>query len=273
MKANIYKQTILVGIDYTKSSENALEYAIMMAAKANASVLLFHMYETPVIHTFSGAYFISYSEMQGYNQSKLEKYKDKVSKKHPRTHIETFATYKFFKVAANELIRSRKIHYVVLGLEAKSRLSKFIYGSTGVDIAGKINCPVIIVPEKYKDHKMNKVIMAIDNNKSISPKVMQKAEKFSKQFKTRKELVHFKTPDEFLFIQKRKAESSDKKWNVKVVESENFQKGIFAYVKSNNVDLISIISHSHSLMYNFFNETNTKLIAFNSRVPVMSIHG
>ena len=35
---------------------------------------------------------------------------------------------------------------------------------------------------------------------------------------------------------------------------------------------LSIISHSHSELYNLFNDSNTKLIAFESKKPVMCFH-
>lgn len=272
MKKLNNKKTILVGIDYTKSSDNALDYAAMMAHKGNTNIVLFHMYETPVVHTYSGAYFISYTEMQNYNQEKLEKYKEKFQKKHRGITIETFATYKSFKAGVSELIKSRKVHYVVLGLEAKSRFAKFIYGSMGIDVAGKINCPVIIVPEKYKTHKLNKAVLAVDNRHSLQSKVMKKVELFDKQFKIRNEVVHIKTADEFLYINEAKASKTNLKWKVKVVAADNFEKGIIDFTQKNKIDLITILSHSHSIMYNLFSETNTKTIAFKSRVPIMSIH-
>ena len=179
-------KTILVGIDYTKSSDNALDYAVMMAKKGNASVMLFHIYETPVVHTFSGAYFVSYKEMQGYNMARLERYKSKLEERHPSIHFSVFASYKSFKAGVNDLIKSRKVHYVVLGLESKSRFSRFIYGTTGLEVAGKISCPVIIVPEKYKQHKLHKSVLALDNHKTVETKVMQKITDFNKRFKMQK---------------------------------------------------------------------------------------
>jgi nucleotide-binding universal stress UspA family protein len=265
-------KTILVGVDYTKSSDNALEYAVMMAKKSNASVMLFHIYETPVVHTFSGAYFVSYKEMQGYNLARLEKYRSKLSVKHPSIDFSVFASYKSFKAGVNELIKSRKVHYVVLGLESKSRFSRFIYGTTGLEVAGKISCPVIIVPERYKQHKLKTSVLALDNHKTIESKVMQKITDFNKQFKMQKELVHIKTEDEFMFVNKKKASDANKRWKVKIVEAKNFEDGILSYVKQNKIDLLSIVSHAHSTMYELFNESNTKQLAFKTRIPIMSIH-
>lgn len=265
-------KTILVGIDYTKSSDNALQYAIMLAKRNKASVMLFHIYETPVIHTYSGAYFISYKEMQGFNLTRLNKYKAKIEVKHPGVNFETFSTYKSFKAGVSDLIRSRKVHYVVLGLESKSKFSKFIYGTTGLEVAGKISCPVIIVPERYKEHRLNKMVLALDNQKAVESGLMLKVREFAKRFKTNLSAVHIQTENEFMLLSHKKTNQVNKRWKINTVEAKDFESGIFAYAKNNKVDLITLISRSHSLMYNLFNESNTKQIAFKTKVPIMSIH-
>lgn len=273
MKKAKHTKTILVGIDYTKSSDNALYYAVMLAKRNKASVMLFHIYETPVIHTYSGAYFISYKEMQGFNMARLNKYKAKLEAKFPRVNFETFATYKSFKAGVSDLIKSRRVHYVVLGLESKSKFSKFIYGTTGLEVVGKISCPVIIVPERYKEHRLTKMVLALDNQKTVESKLMQKVKDFSKNFKAEMNAVHIKTENEFMLIPQKKAETANKKWKVNSVEAKNFETGIFSYVKESKTDLIAVFSHSHSVLYNLFNESNTKLLAFKAKIPVMSIHG
>lgn len=264
--------TILVGIDYTKSSENALNYAAILAKQSKSSLLLFHMYQTPVIHTYSGIYFVSFNELQKYNKEKLDKYKDKYKAMHPGVEMHTLATYKSFKDGVSSLIRKYKLHVVVLGLETKTKLSKFIYGTTGVDVAGKIKCPVIIVPEKYKNHKAENCILAIDNRAYLKADVLSRVKDFSKQFKIKNEYVHFKTEDDFLVAPSERVKDQNKKLNVKMIESKDFVSGLNNYAKKAGVDLTIVVSRSHSFMFNLFNETNTKKIAFGSQKPVMSIH-
>ena len=65
--------TILVGIDYTKSSENALNYALMLAQRTNAKVTLLHVFEFPVMHTNSGLYIVDYKLVKANDLEKLEK--------------------------------------------------------------------------------------------------------------------------------------------------------------------------------------------------------
>ncbi len=263
-------KTILVGIDYTKSSGNAVEYAAMLAEQGNASLMLFHIFEAPVVHTNSGMYFISYKAIKETSETKLENYRDILKEKYPRLHIEILTSSEPFQMQIEDLIRRRKVQYIVLGLETKSRISKFIYGSHGTSIAGKVNCPVIIVPQKYKDHKLVKAILAIDNLQTATYPILKKVKDFSLYFKTGISTVHVKTPANFFFNDNS---AKAKKMKLEVVEAKSFTDGIAEYAKDKNADLITIVSQSHSVLYKFFNETNTKTIAFQSRIPVMAIHG
>jgi len=261
------KSNILVGIDFTKSSENALNYAIMLAEKSKSSILLFHVFDTPIVHTNSGAYFVEYASLKQNNLARLEEYKKKMQLQHPKIKMDIRTTFTSFKEEVKDLVKHNKVDYVVLGLETKSKISKFIYGTTGVDISGKIDCPVIIVPEKYKEHKLEHSVLAIDNKSKQHAVVLKRHQAFIKSHKCKNVNLHVRTEDELL-IEKMK----NKDLPVETIEAKDFKTGLAKYTKANNIDLVTLISHSHSFLYNMFSETNTKTIAFQSKVPVMSIH-
>jgi nucleotide-binding universal stress UspA family protein len=265
-------KTILVGIDYTKSSDNALQYAILLAEKSNASLMLFHVYENPVVHLYSGAYFVDYDNVEKGNVEKLKKYKAKVLSTHPKLDIAILATDKSIKSSIKDLVEKHKISLVVFGLETKSKVSKFFYGTSGVKLASRIKCPVIIVPEDYKQHQLKHTVLAVDNNEHIKSKIVKKVKEFNSDLNLQNEFIHVKTEYEFLAIPTTKIKKEQEKLKVKVIESENFVLGIKSYVSKNKVDLVIIISHSHSALYNLFNDSNTKLIAFESKKPVMCFH-
>lgn len=261
------KSTILVGIDFTKSSENALNYAIMLAEKSKSALLLFHVFDTPIVHTNSGAYFVEYASLKHNNLARLESYKNNIQAKHPKLKMDVRTTFTSFKEEVKDLAKHAKINYVVLGLETKSKVSKFIYGTTGVDIAGKVDCPVIIVPEKYKEHKLEHSVLAIDNKNKQHAVILKKHQAFMKAHKCTSVNLHVRTEDE-LIVEKIK----NKELLVETIEAKDFKTGLAKYMKAKETDMVTLISHSHSFLYNMFAETNTKTIAFQSKVPVMSIH-
>ena len=192
------KKTILVGIDFTKSSENALNYAIMLAERSKSPLLLFHVFDTPMVHMNSGAYFIEYAALKSHNIAKLESYKKKIQAKNKSLSIDVFTSFISFKEGVKELMKKEKIGYVVLGLETKSKISKFIYGTTGIDIVGKIDCPVIIVPEKYKEHKLTHTLLAIDNKNRQDVRVLKKHSELVKTYHCKNVNLHIRTENELL---------------------------------------------------------------------------
>ncbi len=261
------KGNILVGIDFTKSSENALNYAVMLAEKSNYQITLFHVFDTPVVHANSGAYFVEYASLKQNFNNRLNEYRKKIAERHPLLKIDVFTTFSSFKSEVEELVNKKKVQLVIIGLETKSKISKFIYGTTGVDIAGKINCPIIIVPEKYKHHKIETLLIALDNKHKQHAKELKQIEKFSSVFNCTKTFLHVRTEYE-LIIEKNK----NKEREVETIESKEFKTGIANYLKKHPHDLTVLISHQHNFIYNLFTESNTKTIAFQSKIPVMSIH-
>jgi len=265
-------RTILVGIDFTKSGDNALNYAAMLAERGKTSIVLFHVYETPMVHTYSGAYFISFNDIQKYNKEKLDRYKEKFNKIHPGIEILTFASYTSFKAGVKALVKQHKIQLVVLGLKSKNKFSRFLYGTTGVDVAGKVDCPVIIVPETYKRHRLEHNVLAVDNQEYLHANILQKLEDFARQFKVKTEHVHVKTEEEMFVFPEKRIRNQNKKLHVELVEAKDFDAGINKFIDKKHADMVTIISRSHSVFYKLFKETHTKLIAFRSKRPVMAIH-
>lgn len=263
---------ILVGIDYTKSSENALNYALMLAERTNAKVTLLHVFEFPVMHTNSGLYIVDYKLVKANDLEKLEKVKNKALKKFPLATIECINTTDTLKSFIKDLAKKKVVDYVVLGLQTKDKISKLLYSTTGVNLSTKIDCPVIIVPEKYTQHDLVHTAISVDNIEAIKKNILNKAIDFTKTYKCNSKLIHIQTQDEFMLTRQKNAQKEKAKWDVRTIQAEDFGKGIAKYVKDNKTDMVVMFSHSHSVFYSLFNESNTKQIAFNTKIPVMAIH-
>jgi nucleotide-binding universal stress UspA family protein len=261
------KKTVLVGIDYTRSSQNAVKYAAMLATKHGHSLTLFHVFDIPLVNTYSGTFFISYPDLELSNQLKLNKYAAKLNKEYPGIDIKCFVTADSVKSTLQNINRKQDVFCVVIGLETKTRMAKFIYGTTGTDIAGRINSPVIIVPQSYTKHKLDKAVVAVDNEKSIHKNIINTCNTLKSAFKLKMQYLHVRTPDEILTDKK----NTTKGITVKQIEAEDLQSGLASYNKQNKTDLTIIISHKHSALYRFFIETNTKTIAVQSGIPVLAI--
>ena len=266
-------KTIVAGVDFTQSSYNAARYAAMLAQKLDCKLVLFNMFDVPLIHSNSGLYFMSYSSIRDTSTDKLKRFHTRLQAEFRSLDINYFAATGSFRDEIETFVKKRRVQFVVLGLSAKSRFSKFIYGSHSTDIAGKLNAPVIIVPEQYKVHKLKKVVLGVDSAEKLHKASMARLEDMVRDLKLQVRVVHILTEEELFDHNKNaKISLSNKKYPVETVNEPSLEKGLKKAVLDQSADLVTIISRQHSAFYSLFSETNTKKIAFASKVPVMAIH-
>ncbi|MBS1650834.1 MAG: universal stress protein [Bacteroidetes bacterium] len=263
---------IIVGIDFTKSSENALKYAITLAKHSNSELLLFHLYGSPVALTNSGLYYMNYDNSKPETDKKLQKFAEKIIKSDTSILFKISSSSGLFKTEIEKLIKKNNVHSVVLGLGSKSKINRFIYGSHVTDIAGKINCPVIIVPESYKIHSLGLTLIASDNMQQINNKCIGQIKDFINSTQSKIKVVHLKTPNELIQNKPERLVFGDIKVPLITKKSINIVEGITKSVRQFKANTVLCIYRRHSFIYRFFNDSTTKEIAFSSKVPVVIIH-
>ncbi len=260
-------KTILVGLDFTKSSENTINYAIEVAKLTGSKILLFHVLTAPVVHTTSGLIFMDGNEFMKDAEKKMEALHKKMTIQYPKIKFNIELTYIGIKERVEKLVSKNKISIVILGLETKSKISQFLNGTTSLSLAGKIKCPIITVSEKYKQHALRKMIIAIDNKESISSGLSKRINTLVKYLKINVEYVHVKTESELELGNKNK--HSFKVTNVK---AQNFQEGLSQHAKKTKADMILLISNNYNAFHNLFIESHSKKMILASNIPVLSIH-
>lgn len=266
-------KTIIAGTDFSPSSLNACKYAALLAQKLQCKLMIFNLFQAPVLHSNSGLYGISYASVKKTSENEVAEVAQNLSKDFPSLKIDTFATTGGFEEELGVFIARHHIAAVVMGLEAKDKVSKFIWGSHGVSIAGKIDAPVILVPQKYKDHRLETMLIAVDNSDKLKTTSLKKVELLAKGMQAQVNLLHVRTPEEVINPAKAVTVKVNKqKLDVEVQKGKTIEDGIRFFCRDNEIDLVTIISRKHSVFYNLFNESVTKRVAFASKVPVMSIH-
>lgn len=265
-------KTIIAGTDFTPSSLNASLYAAMLAKKLNCKLVLFNLFDVPVIHSNSGLYFISFDSEKKYSEERMKKFISKVSVTYPDLKIESLVTTGSFKMEIENFIEKHRVEAVVMGLASKTKMEKFIYGSHSTDIAGRIKAPVIIVPEKYKKHQLRSVLLSVDNSEKLYQSPLNEIEKFASDLNAKFKVLWVKTDGEIFIPEQKELKINDAVHKVNTIRSKEIEKGVVSFCKKNKADLIAILSKKHSTLYNLFAESHTKKMAFASKVPVMAIH-
>lgn len=266
-------KTIIAGTDFSSSSENACKYAAFLAQKLHCKLMVFNLFQAPVLHSNSGLYGISFVSVKKTSEKNTADVAKRLSKEFPSLKIETLSTTGGFEEQLEGIIARHQIAAVLMGLETKDKISKFIWGTHGISIAGKIKAPVILVPQKYKDHHLETILVAVDNCDKLKGTSLKEIEVLVKSMRIQVKLLHVRTPDEVVNPAKSLSVMVNKqKLEVKVQKSKSIEDGIRFFCRDNEIDMVAIISRKHSVFYNLFKEAITKRVAFSAKVPIMAIH-
>lgn len=265
-------QSIIAATDFSKSSINACNYAAMLASTYKCRLVLFNLVEVSWFHSNSGVFIVEIAQERRKNERKAKKQIKELKAKFPALEITTFIKEGNFKKELKNFITHHDVKLVVMGLAEKNRFYKSIYGTHGVDTAGKINAPVIIVPEQYKSHNLSHAVLAVDNSEKLHKTSLKPFETLLKYFDPKVNVIHFRTEEELFEPVKKNIKLNDVNFKIEEIPTKSLYKGIKKYNIDNKTDLITIISKKHSLFYELFAEANTHKIAMTTNIPVMAIH-
>lgn len=244
-------KTILVPIDFSGDSINALEHSILIANKVEANIRMIHVvkkknFETPfVINDFTS--FFSNS-VEDFFKKIIEKYK-----KEAKFGIDyKIREGKIFTEICNQA-KYDDAFLIVMGTHGVSGFEEKILGSNAYKVVIDSPCPITTIRKKYAPVEPKVIILPIDITKDTRKKVPFVA-KYAQIFNSE---VHV------LGVAETKSESVKKKLTQYTNQTETF-------LKSKNLKVHkSIITGGDmtSIILNYANENNGNLIAIMTEQP------
>jgi len=272
-------KTILVPTDFSDVSRNASRYAVNLAKSLNYKVLLFHVYNLPVLTAgdFSTTEMIDINELEKGYRERLNEEAAFLRKGSDITiECKTMSGFAVDEIAVIE--EKEKPDLIVMGLSSTGTISDFMFGSITTDVVKNTQTPVIIVPEasQYKEIKkivftsdlkmecemcmhapLKDLIESFNSNISILNVVKEQADKIGKDdgvsgrriekyFENKEHMYHF-------------------------LENNDIIAGISEFIVNQNIDMITMIPQKHNLIERLFKESNTKKMAFHVDIPLLTL--
>lgn len=187
---------ILVPIDFSSCSENALAFAMQLADKINANIQVLNVIgiesedsENPI------SLMIDVEEKKNISRQLMKKSIQKVKDRIGASLKEkpTFVTnIELGKVGnnINDAAKRNQIDYIVMGTQGvNSGLDKYL-GSVASNVLKNAPCSVFVIPENAKFNS-NKVLGYATNFMDADPYEIWKAGKLLKPFNPKIKCVHF----------------------------------------------------------------------------------
>lgn len=276
----IMSNCILVPTDFSKNASQAFDYAIILAKKEKAKILLLHAYHITYITPDVPADFMAI-EIENAEKTAIKKMKFLVEKiKHENLECEVFLRQDMAVDLILEVAKDRHPDFIVIGTTGASGLEEIIMGNITATVIAKAKCPVIAVPKKASFKHIKHITYATDYLVS-DLYALKKLVEIAKLFNATITVVHIsgellthESEEEFMNKFKAKVRKKIKYDDIayKLIYGRNFINTLEEYILHESSDLLAMSTHLQSIYDKIFGKSNTKKMSYHSTIPFLAFH-
>lgn len=267
---------IIVAIDFSKTSLNALTYAIHLANKAKADVQMVWVDNTTSEEVvFEGFAHEERNEKVGLLKELQKEYTNKL--KGGKLDFKTRKGKVYIEISRQA--KSVSADLIIAGTHGVSGFEEFWIGSNAYRIVTNAPCPLITLRHNCENCDIRKIVIPIDSSQETRQKIpiaSQIAQLFNSEIHI---LSLYSTP--LKSVQKRVDnyaqhvidyfEERKIKYITVIKESENITRTTIDYAESVEADLIAIMTEQETTTANLFLGPYAQQMVNHSPVPVLSM--
>lgn len=272
---------ILVPTDFSKGAEHALEYAIALARKEKASIIMLHAFHPTYMPPDSVSVKIKDKEAVAEKRSKdiLTALSSGIVKT-KNIKCEIMSRPGLAVDVILEAIKEKKPQMVIMGTKGATGMKEVIVGSNTAKILEYARCPVIAVPENSAFKGINKITYATDYLGS-DVTALKKLVEIAKPFQAEINVLHV-SDEEFTqdtdkeLLNKFKVLALKKlnynKVRFQLEYGSNIEKALQEHLKQEQPDILAMSTHYRGIIDKIFGKSVAKKMAYHSQVPVLVFH-
>lgn len=286
---------ILVPVDFSPFSDNAVEYALSLAEKFSSKITLYHAVVLFHEDFEEEAHIKAYSDIVALKEKVLSKRLEShcASGKKRGVIIKSIMERGF---SAPDMILdhiiANKYDLVVMGTHGRTGLKKWLIGSVAEKVVRHSTIPMITIHQDFKKHRIKNVLIPVDFSKYAKKAVVfgiQIAKKFQAEphflfvvtMETHPEYF-ISTYESFLAtnpefkkdFKKRLKEfvGSPKEEATYAIVEGKAHEGINNYAEKKRINLIIMANHGMGALEYMLMGSTTERVVRVARCPVLTIH-
>ena len=273
---------ILVPCDFSETSKNALDYAIAVAKNLSANLLLLHVAQLPVMNSEFGLTSYAIPNNNEENKALLEELATKIKQEHPSiTEISCHAEIGNATDVIVEYSKNHDVTFTVMGISGHgNKLMKALLGSTAVQVSKATSTSLIIVPPDVNYTQIKNVAFACDYDEHIESNTsLLQVKALNAVLGSTLNVLHVVPENHDLNTKESEVDSyvehslENATHKTFIITDNNVSEGLLEFVENHEIDAIILEPKKHSFFHNLFYPSITNEVAFNSPVPVITIHG
>ena len=268
---------ILVPVDFSDYSVEALKVASQIARKNHCEIILLHLLELPQQSTDVYGKGTSIPEIIFFKNKAIEKLEELMESTFLKG-INIFESIEFNKVDMGVIDASIKnnVDLIVMGSHGTSGFNELLVGSNTEKIVRYSKIPVLVVKKGTNELTATNFVFASDFSRETK-KPFRKMLEFAKIFNSNLSLVTICTPSSFKTTKATEKIMEDfianfdiENYSTHIYNDTNIENGIINFANSVNADLIGMCTHGRTGLAHFYNGSIGEDLVNHASKPVLT---
>ncbi len=279
---------ILVAIDYSENSRNALHYAFEIARLAGAGLTLIHAFypvmSPPAAHSATDV-------IQALEEGKGRALLEFAEQNRKTLTTESGEAGRFdavpVKVIAKmggsyekilETIERHNIDLVVMGMQGGEAVSQALVGSTTISVMQKSRVPVLAVPEGIPFNQFATIVFAVNLSKLSTGADLRFLSNFVSAFKANLQVLHLyrneaqqSTFDATQPLQHLTEQFKDIPYTINFGLHADVARGIQRFIRTEKADLLVLVPQKHTILERLLDKSVTGRITAHPLVALLAL--
>ncbi len=269
---------ILVPIDFSEQSEQAVKIAAQIAKKSNGKIFLLHMLNLPSDQTDMDPAADASSAAKLLYLSKIHEKFDDLKEAAYLQGIEISEEVRFHKTFVGIMNYSKELNcdLIVMGSQGNTGLKEMFIGSNTEKVVRNSEIPVLVVKKGIDLNQCKKLVFASDFSDEVKPS-FGRFLKFATKFNAEIDLLFVNTVHNFESthdtskrLHEFVANFEMPAYTLNIFNDTSVERGILNFAKDSNADIIALNTHQRRGLSSMFNDSISADLVNHALKPVVT---
>ncbi len=267
---------ILVPMDFSPCSKNALRVAIQLAKKWDSHIRIMHS-------TFLPSATVGIGDAMVQPVADAYEYEDpfdEIEIEFPDLKDVSHTTKEYHSVVTDAIyteIEEKDVDLVVMGTKGIHDMLEKLIGGITTTVIEFAKVPVLVIPENVTKFEAIRIAISADFH-LIKPQSFDIIKVLADTFGSEVQIFNIGSDQEQMDFQHSKAKGllenyfSSHQLSYHQVLDKDATHGIFDYIDRHEVDLLVMFPRHHKLLERMFKASETRKVAMKIKIPMLAIH-
>ncbi len=271
---------ILIPIDFSETSSNAIKYAIGLFKYDMCEITLMHAYADDVYRETKEMTRANFEEFKyAYQRSADRDLKKEIAAIHknypnPKHKYKWVSCFTSLVDEINEIVETDNMDLVIMGTKGKTAKRKITFGSNTLQVIKYVKCPVLAVPVEYTSKHPQKIIFPTDYMLPFKGRELTLLSSIAMSFMA---TINFLYVSEFTNLSHRQLDNKsfldcslrDNKVSFIQKPGKDLTKVINKTIIDNKPDMLVMVNQRHSYLENILYNSTIEKIGLEIKIPFL----